>query len=84
MKTHSSKITLGAIVKLSTEPYSDATVKNIDKDGNLTLFRPYVSTADFSCAGKNDGLAVICYIGIEEFQVPPGDFELVRKGPALK
>jgi len=84
MKVHSSEITLGAIVRLSTEPYSDATVKDIDKDGKLTLFRPYVSTADFSCAGKHDGSAVICYIGIEEFQVFPGNIELVRKGPALK
>jgi hypothetical protein len=34
----------------------------------VTFFRPYVQTADFSCAGKN-GSQVICYIGIEEFSV---------------
>ena len=84
MKVHSSEITLGAIVRLSTEPYSDATVKDIDKDGKLTLFRPYIQTADFSCAGKNGGSAVICYIGIEEWTCYPSEFELVRNGKPLK
>jgi len=44
--------------------YACATVKNVT-DTEVTLFRPYTQTADFSYAG-----GVICYIGIEEFKVP--------------
>jgi hypothetical protein len=31
------------------------------KDGTVELFRPYGTTADFSCTG-----GVICYTGIED------------------
>lgn len=39
------------------------TVKQI-ADGNVSLFRPYTHTADFSSTG-----GVICYVGIEEYNV---------------
>ncbi len=39
------------------------TVKQI-ADGNVSLFRPYTHTADFSSTG-----GVICYVGIEEYKV---------------
>lgn len=39
------------------------TVKQI-ADGNVSMFRPYTHTADFSSTG-----GVICYVGIEEYNV---------------
>ncbi len=45
-------------------PFKTQVVKQI-KDDVVTFFRPYVHTADFSYTG-----GVICYIGIEEYQVP--------------
>ena len=48
--------------------YSTATVKQISKDGYITLFRPYVHTDNFSYTG-----GVICYIGIETYQIPAND-----------
>lgn len=39
------------------------TVKNI-ADGNVSMFRPYTHTANFSGTG-----GVICYVGIEEYNV---------------
>jgi len=44
-------------------PFSDQVVKQI-KDNNVTLFRPYVATADFSYTG-----GVICYVGIDEWNI---------------
>jgi|32_taG_2_1085360.scaffolds.fasta_scaffold46562_3 hypothetical protein len=44
-----------------------STVKQI-KDGVVTLFRPYTHTADFSCTS-----GVICYVGVEEYQLPLSD-----------
>ncbi len=48
--------------------YSQATVTQIE-DGQVSLFRPYVHTADFKYTG-----GVIPYIGIETFQVPESNF----------
>ena len=46
------------------------TVKKITLT-EVTFFRPYVQTADFSFVDKSgNGSQVICYIGIEEFSVP--------------
>ena len=42
-------------------PWSTCIVKQISDD-EVTLFRPYGTTADFSYTG-----GVICYVGIEEF-----------------
>jgi len=81
MKVHSSRLTLGAVVRLWTnEPFGDAIVKKIDPNGDINLFRPYGVTADFSYTG-----GVICYVGIEEFTAQAGlEFELVREGPTLR
>lgn len=80
-KVKGSELNLGDIVKVwdNSDPYSFATVKQIEKD-TVTLFRPYVATADFSCTG-----GVICYVGIEEFKAwKSQEFELVKRGPKLK
>ena len=53
---------LADIVDLGFNPWGNAIVKQI-KDGVVTLFRPYGTTADFSCTG-----GVICYTGIEEIR----------------
>ena len=44
-------------------PFMDSVVKQIT-DLNVTLFRPYVHTADFSYTG-----GVICYIGIDTWNI---------------
>jgi hypothetical protein len=51
---------LGDVLELFEGPYGTATVKQI-RDGQVTLFRPYAATADFSTTS-----GVICYTGIEE------------------
>jgi hypothetical protein len=43
--------------------FMDCTVKQIKED-IITLFRPYVATADFSYTG-----GVLCYIGIDEYNI---------------
>lgn len=50
--------------------FQDSVVKQI-KDGEITFFRPYVHTADFSFTG-----GVICYIGIEEWNSPTNHNEV--------
>ena len=63
-----SELQLADVVSIFPDAsYSTATVKQI-KDGYVTLFRPYVHTADFSYTG-----GVITYIGIEEFTIPIDD-----------
>jgi len=60
-------------------PFSDCTVKQI-KDGEITLFRPYVHTADFEYTG-----GVICTIGIEEITIPANETEyLLLESKTLK
>lgn len=73
-------LNLGDVVRVwNDDAYGDATVKQI-KDGQVTFFRPYVQTADFSYTG-----GVICYLGFEEFTRFLDDtVELVRKGRPLK
>ena len=77
-----SELALGDTVRLSPgcDPFRDATVKQV-ADGCVTLFRPFVNTADFSYTG-----GVCCYIGIEEWKIPANDgpIELVRPGRPLK
>ena len=53
---------LADVVRLrdNTSNFGTETVKQI-KNEVVTLFRPYVHTADFSCTA-----GVICYVGIEE------------------
>lgn len=55
-----------------------AIVKQI-RDGEVKLFRPYGTTADFSYTG-----GVICYVGIEEYGVPltsTAQYELLERKP---
>lgn len=49
--------------------WNTAIVKKVTDD-TVRLFRPYGHHADFSYTG-----GVICYIGIEEFEVPKNDME---------
>ncbi len=56
-----SELQLADVAELFENGYGVATVKRITEDGEITFFRPYVATTDFSC-----GNHVICYIGIEE------------------
>lgn len=63
-----SELQLGDFVSLfPDEPFSTSIVKQI-KDGRVTLFRPYGTTADFSYTG-----GVITYIGIEDFSLDISD-----------
>lgn len=77
MKVQARNLRLADIVRLSDDNagYMDATVKQV-KDGEVTFFRPYTATADFSSAG-----GVICYVGIEEFSRPANSeiYELLRR-----
>jgi hypothetical protein len=54
---------LADTIDLGFAPWGYAIVKQI-KDGEVTLFRPYGTTADFSCTS-----GVICYTGIEDIKV---------------
>jgi hypothetical protein len=54
----------------SQGPWTTSIVKKVT-DTEVTLFRPYGTTADFSYTG-----GVICYVGIEEFSIPR-DYHLV-------
>lgn len=57
---------LGDTVELVSEkptPWSSCIVRRAT-DEEVTLFRPYGVTADFSYTG-----GVICYVGIEEYKV---------------
>ncbi len=82
----SESIGLGDIVSLGWEDgYSSATVSHVHRDGTVDLFRPYTATADFSCAGRDNSTAVICYVGIEEVKgVNPERLKLLRKGKELR
>lgn len=56
--------------------WSNAIVKQIDGN-NVTLFRPYGTTADFSYTG-----GVICCIGVEEYTIPlssDAEYELLDR-----
>lgn len=54
------ELRLADTVDLGFSPWGWAIVKQI-KDGTVELFRPYGTTADFSCTG-----GVTCYTGIED------------------
>lgn len=82
-KVKASELHLGDIVKASDVAYGVSTVKNISQDASgvvVTLFRPYVVTADFSYTG-----GVICYIGVEEYNITGSmEVDLLERGPELK
>lgn len=52
------------VVSVSDYEFSYAIVKQI-KDGNITFYRPYAVSEDWSHTG-----GVICYMGVEEFTTP--------------
>ena len=67
---------LADVVDLGFVPWGSAIVKQI-KDGVVTLFRPYGTTADFSCTS-----GVICYTGLEEIRVARDDsrpFQVIER-----
>lgn len=71
VQMHHSNLRLADVVLLEgINAYRTATVKRVE-NGKITLFRPYVETADFSM-----GSSVICYIGIEEWEITPRENEL--------
>ena len=75
------EMTLGDIVSIDNDTYSHAIVKQITNEW-VTLFRPYVHTADFSYTG-----GVMCYVGIEEYKVHIDStmpYRLIKKGKELK
>ena len=76
-------VKLGDIIELAPPiTYGYCTVKEIRSD-RVTLFRPYTHAADFSCGGK-DYTSVICYVGVEEFDMDIDDIVvLVEKGREL-
>ncbi len=81
------EIGLGDIVQFNwNDGYSIGTVCSVHTDGTIDVFRPYVHTADFSCAGQGEGsTAVICYIGTETVKrIDPKRMKLVAKGSPLK
>lgn len=49
---------------MGSNGFTTAIVKQVT-DTQVTLFRPYGATADFEYTG-----GVICYVGIEEYQIP--------------
>lgn len=66
-----NELKIGDYVSLfPDEPFSTCIVKQI-KDGMITLFRPYGTTADFSYTA-----GVITYIGVEDFQVPANEHKV--------
>jgi len=62
-KVSAKELSLRSEVRMKDSPYMVATVKQIEGD-YITLFRPYVATADFEYTG-----GVITYIGIEEYKI---------------
>ena len=63
-----NELRIGDVVKVFDGPWDTSIVKNVTEK-EVTFFRPYGTTADFTCTG-----GVICYTGIEEYSIPlPSD-----------
>ncbi len=79
-KCYAKELRLGDVVRTAgpPEPYIDCTVKQIRATGVL-LFRPFVHTSDFTYTG-----GVICYVGIEEFEIYPESTVTVIKETEVK
>jgi hypothetical protein len=58
-KVSAGNLRLADTVRLFDDAWGCAIVQQI-RDGKITFFRPYGTTADFSCTS-----GVICFIGIE-------------------
>lgn len=59
-------VRVGTMAECLAGGYRDCTVKKVNEDETVQLFRPYVHTNDFTYIG-----GVICYLGFEEFFVWP-------------
>jgi hypothetical protein len=82
MKVAVKDLKLGDVVSLFNDksPYGNATVYRINPDGSAQVWRPYVTTADFSYVG-----GVIPYLGIEDFALYGGsDVERISEGKELR
>jgi hypothetical protein len=76
-KVKASELALADVVKVFDDAYGYATVTQVTED-EVTLFRPYVHTSDFSYTG-----GVIPYVGVETTKVwrkGSTEFELLKKG----
>lgn len=75
---------LGDIVRVdfSGGEYSDATVYEMYPNGDAKVWRPYVTTADFSMGGSTMGASRSTpYIGIEDFTLySSSKVTLLRRG----
>lgn len=72
---------LADVIKLGEGEYMTGTVFQI-RDEIVSLWRPYVTTADFTCTS-----GVIPHIGIETVKLWIGDtrmVEILKKGEKLK
>lgn len=58
-------VVLEALNAYHTATVSKVIPETMDRPASVTFFRPYVQTADFSMGASG----VICYIGIEEWDV---------------
>jgi hypothetical protein len=67
MLVKASQLKLADKVQLFDGGYGTATVQQITED-TVTLVRPYIQTADFSCT-----VGVITYIGLEDVKLYIGD-----------
>lgn len=77
LKLKAADLRIGDVVKVFDGAYGTATVTNIDKEGEIHLFRPYVTHSEFTTPN-----GVIPYIGIEQFSRPitdSGTFEVYRR-----
>jgi len=72
-----ASLELGDTVELSATGYMTATVVAVDAD-TVTLFRPYVHTADFAHGDSKGGTYVCHYIGAETFRVCRDDSRPMR------
>lgn len=67
VKMKARDLQLGDVIdigSMGSAGWTTAIVKQIE-GGNVHLFRPYGTTADFSYTG-----GVICYVGMEQYTVP--------------
>lgn len=81
------EIGLGDTVALGwADGFDNGTVSHVHADGTVNVFRPFVHTADFSCAGGEEGSSqVMCYIGFEIVKhANPGYMVILRKKGTLR
>jgi hypothetical protein len=68
-------LNLGDIIQLHEDsPYNSCTVRRINEDGSIQLWRPHVVCGDFSYTG---GIHVS--VGIEDFAISSGPVARIRR-----